>query len=958
MKNTFISELADRILAEQSALDRVTVVFPNRRAGLFFRQALGAKITSPVWMPEVLSMEDFVLRHTPLQRMETLEAVFALYEVYKSYQRHDDTFDQFFFWGEMILRDFEEIDQYLVPPQQLFTSIKSQKELDEEFYFLDEQDREVIQSFWSRFLPKATKTQEAFLQTWKLLLPIYEAYQAMLLASGRAYGGLIYRRVCEQLAYEPAAVTGSIYFAGFNALTFAEEAIIKHYVQQQNAQVVWDLDAYYFHDGKQEAGRFFRSYAKDPVLEPSFPKAPPQRFKAPKKFTATGVSLEVGQTKALAEELEALTKVSDFRPEETVIVLPHEHMLFPTLHAIPDQIEKVNITMGYPLKDTPVFSLLESALSLQKHRRENLVNGVFFYYKPVLELLEHPLLFQLEHSPVKELIHKIRRQNLIYLYPEDFDFKSPIFKLLFRKPEHALTYLLAILEALHASWKEKGHDLELEFISRFHAEVHKLDELLGDRARELSYDFLIKLFRRLSKSLKIPFTGEPLNGLQVMGILETRNLDFKRVFILSMNEDSWPATPKRGSFVPYNIRRAFNLPVFEQQDAIYSYLFYRLLQRADEVHFYYNTVAEFNVNGELSRLVQQLEEESGYTIDRRILASPIRMAPIRPIVIPKEEMVLRKMDRFLDGYAGRDASRLTPSALNAYLDCSLRFYFKYVEKLYEPDEVQEEMDAMVFGNILHNTMELLYKQFMTKNKRDIIQPEDIFWIREGINGALNQVFIEHYGITNQAKFKLEGRSLIAGEVLKKFINKILDYDQAYAPFRILGLEATTRDGYSLEMPIITAGQFKKVRIKGVIDRIDLKGNRVRVIDYKTGRDEKIFRSLDSLTDRDDKKRNKAVFQVFLYSYLYLRKVVDTDMLIEPGLFNSRDLFTPQFEWRLTQKEDKESVTVQDFRRFADDFEKRLTDLLSELYDSGVPFSQTSDKEKCKYCPYSEICHRS
>ncbi|RED93206.1 PD-(D/E)XK nuclease family protein [Marinoscillum furvescens] len=959
--DSFIAELADQILSEHDGrLQDVTVVFPNRRAGLFFRKALAQQITKPLWMPEVISMEDFVTRLSPLQKIEKLEAIFALFEVYKIHQKREESFDQFFFWGEMILRDFEEIDQYLVNTEQLFTSIKTQKELDEEFYFLDEEDKAIIQKFWATFLPKTTKSQEAFLETWKLLKPIYDDFQAALIARGEAYGGLIYREVAREL---PSLEVSKkpLYFAGFNALTFAEEKIIKHFVFETNAKVIWDVDRYYFDNEKQEAGFFLREYAKEQTLQRTFPEELPYRLKSPKEFKATGVSLEVGQTKALAEELEKLAHEPGFEPEKTVIVLPMEHMLFPTLHAIPDSIDRINITMGYPLKDTPVFSLLESVLMLQHMRRESIVNGVSFYYKPLVELLEHPLVFAMEEKAIQSLIAEIKKRNLITLYADDLNLEHPIFKHIFHKPDDAFEYLLGLLKQLYDYWKDQEHDLEQEFISRFYEHIAQLKKMMGDRAEELSYDFLIKLFRRLARTLKIPFTGEPLGGLQIMGILETRNLDFENVFVLNMNEDSWPAAPRSGSFIPYNIRKAFDLPVHDHHDAIYAYLFYRLLQRAKRVHFYYNTVSEFNVNGEISRLVQQLEVESDYTLEKRILASPIKTVPPKAITIEKTPAVLDGLERYLEGYQGRKGaspSSFTPSAINTYLDCRLKFYFKYVARLYEPDAVQEEMDPMVFGNILHDTMELLYKQFKERNKTDIVQPQDMFWIKEGVDGAMNQAFVKHYGISKkkEKKFKLEGRSLIAADVLKKFIYKILDYDRAYAPFKILGLEATSRDGYSLSVPISPGGREVAVRIRGIIDRIDLKQGKVRVIDYKTGRDEKNFKSVESLVDRNDKRRAKAAFQVFFYSHLFEKNFSKEPYeTIEPGLFNSRDLFSDDFEWKLYDKSHK--TNVGEFRRYQPDFETVLVELLIEMYAPEVPFDQTEDTKKCGYCTYKDICGR-
>ncbi len=960
MNQTFLQELAQRVMSENTSLENVTMIFPNRRAGLFFKKALAQLIDKPIWMPEVGSLEDFVLRHQPMRKMETLEGVFALFEVYKTFQKEEESFDQFYFWGEMIVKDFNEIDHYLVDPAKLFTSIKTQKELDEEFYFLDEEERKVIQSFWASFLPKSTKTQDAFLETWKILLPIYEKYTAALLERGEAYMGLIYRQFSDRLEQYLGDYNRKVYFAGFNALTYTEEKIFKYFVRDKGAAIVWDLDDYYFANKRQEAGYFLREYARDTVLGKTFSEEKPKRFadKTAKTISKTGVSLEVGQTKALAQQLDTLSKEPNFSLEKVVIVLPQEHMLFPVLHALPDSIDKINITMGFPLKDTPVFSLVESLLFLQNPPRKSDLGKVVFYYKPLMDLLEHPLLSGIEVERSKALIGTIKKRNQIILYQEDLTFEHPLLKLIFSKAEHPLQYLMEVLQALHAHWKEAGHDLELEFLSRFYLHIVSLREMIANREDQLSYDFLIKLFRKLARSLKIPFTGEPLHGLQIMGILETRNLDFEHVFVLNMNEDAWPAPPKRGSFVPYNIRRAFELPVQDHHDAIYAYLFYRLLQRADHVHFFYNTVSEFNVNGEISRLVQQLEVESGFEIQKEILANPIKVPLPEPILVEKTDEVFAKMQRFLEGYAGRDASRFTPSALNAYLDCRLRFYFKYVEKLWEPEEVQEEMDAAVFGNILHNTMELLYKSFMAREKREVVHPQDLFWIKAGIEGALKQVFIEHYGIKNEKKFKPEGRTLIAWDILRKFLNQILTLDEAYAPFQILGLEASTREGYSLDFPVDVNGEKIAVRLKGIIDRLDMKDGKVRVVDYKTGKDEKSFTTVASLTDREDTKRNKAIFQVFFYSYLYMVNAKESYDTIEPGIFNSKDLFAKKFDSRVFSKiAYKEAEPVSEFRQYATEYEEGLRTLLTEMFDQNVPFDQTDDEKKCGYCPYKEICNR-
>ncbi|MFY0686704.1 MAG: PD-(D/E)XK nuclease family protein [Cyclobacteriaceae bacterium] len=955
---TFIEEIAEKLVAEHlHEFEELSIVFPNRRAGLFLKKALGKIIDKPVWMPKIYSFEDFVLSKSPMKKLDTIAAVFRLYDIYKQERPGAETFDKFFFWGEMIVRDFDEIDQYLVDAEKLFTSIKSQKELDEEFYFLSEEDKSIIQSFWMTFLPESTKAQEAFLETWKILKPVYDAFRKSLNDSSEGYGGLIYRNFLVDLESDKYNFDGQLVFAGFNALTLAEEGIIKYLVRENGAKLFWDTDAYYMQDRQQEAGFFMRQYAQDGLLSRDFPKEYPEGIRKSKFMLATGVSLEVGQAKAMSEHLANLQESGDYDPEKTVVVLPYEYMLFPVLHSLPKGIDQVNITMGMPIKDTPVFSLIESMLVLHQTRRDHLINGTSFYFKPLLQILEHPLIHPVESKSIENLVNETRRRNLIYLHEEDLGLSHQLLQTLVSSPTSPLDYACEVLESLHSFWMGKNRELELEYIARFHEMVVSLREVMGEKSDSLSFDFLVKLIRRLARSLKIPFTGEPLAGLQVMGILETRNLDFDNVFILNMNEDAWPAPPRKGSFIPFNIRKAFGMPVHEHHDAIYAYLFYRLMQRAKNVWFYYNSVSEFNINGEISRLVQQMELESGLTINKRVLANPIELGTHQPIEIKKDQIVFEKLDRFTTEFKTQYMSRLTPSALDTYLQCKLRFYFRYVEEMYEAEDIQEELDAMVFGNILHDTMEILYKQFCNKNKTDVVQPADFFFLTSGVEGAINEAFIKHFQIKNIKKFKLEGRNVIAAEIIAKTARKILEFDQAYAPFRIIGLEASTREGFSLDMPIKWRDRKKVIGLKGKIDRIDIRQGVVRVIDYKTGKDKKEFTSVASFIDPEDVGRNKAAFQVFFYAYLVQTGLKEDYDRIEPGLFNSRDLFQKDFNWQLIQKEGREQTPINSFEQFTDQFEDVLSQLLTEIWNPEHTFTQTEDLKKCGYCSYKEICGR-
>ena len=955
---SFIGDLAEQLLKSYEDPRNLKVIFPNRRAGLFLQKELGKRIKEPIWLPQISSLEDFILARSRFKKIENFESVLWLYEVYLNHQEKGEALDKFYFWGEMIIKDFEEIDQYGVDADQLFTSIKSQKELDQEFYFLSEEDKKIITSFWATFLPKSSKNQDLFLETWKILKSLYAEYKSLLISKGKAYNGMIYANFLENLLKGDYTEEGKFLFVGFNALTTVEERILKYYIEQKGAKVLWDTDAYYLHDTSQEAGYFHRMYQKDNILGNTFKSQIPNHLAKPKSITAVGVSLEVGQAKALGENLSILMSKPHFKAENIVIVLPNEYMLFPVLHAIPKELKDINITMGFPLKDAPIYGLLESILMLQNMRKST-INDDIFYYGPVIAILEHPLIHASDMSNFKEFTDKIRKYNLVFISSKQISFNSPLLKLIFSKPENPLDYLLAILNKIREQLEIEKGDLEIDFINKYYQHIFQLREVLGAQVDLLSYEFLIQLFQKISRSLKIPFSGEPLKGIQIMGILETRNLDFEYVFILNMNENAWPAPPKTGSFIPYNIRRAFDLPTHEHQDAIYAYLFYRLLQRSREVVFYYNTVSEFNINGELSRLVRQLDLESTHLIKKKILTNPISLSFKKEISVKKNYFVMNRLSRFTTDFKTPYMSRLTPSALDTYLYCKLRFYYKYVAELYEEDQIKEELDALIFGNILHDTMEILYRQFMIVQKTNIVESRHFFWLKEGVNGAINEAFQKNYQIKgDNKKVMIEGRNIIAAEIIKKMINKILNIDKNYAPFKIIGLEAGTKEGFSIDFPLEINGRNHVIGLKGKIDRIDLKAGVLRVIDYKTGKDEKTFETLDSLIDRENINRNKSAFQIFFYSYLLQNRCKEPYERIEPSIFNSKQLFDDKFDWRLIKKEKGESeVKIQSFGKYSDGFEKILNKLLKEIWNTENPFDQTPDLKKCEFCPYNGICKR-
>ncbi len=952
----FLEEIADHLLEKHGdTLGQCTVVFPNRRAGLFLKKYLSKRIGKPIWSPKVKSLEDFLLQFSRVKKTDTLSLVFELYEAFKKNNPVSEGFESFYFWGEMLLRDFEEVDHYLVNPKQLFHHIKSDRQIAEDFYFLDPEQEKIIQRFWQEFFPTASKSQEQFIETWRILSPVYETFKKRLEEKEMGYTSMIYRQLVETVQSDSPEMHGPLLFAGFNALTPAEERLIKHFVSEHEAEVLWDIDAYYLNDEKQEAGDFLRRYQTDTIFGRTFSEEPPQRIQVEKEVDVTGVSLEVGQAKAIGEQVKKLITSGEAKPEEIVIVLPQDYMLFPVLNAIPSEVEKLNVTMGYPLKETPLFGLLEAALDSQEHKHLTPENWITFYHKSVIDVLSHPYLYEQGDSKVEELIGYIKKNNQVRVLQQDIlALGSVTLDEIFRNVEETETYagyLKLIVEKLATETIER-FGLEREFLYHFKQMLARLDEILSNQSLNVDLKTFRSLFRKAARSIKIPFSGEPVEGLQVMGVLETRNLDFKYIFMLNINEDIFPSRQRMGSFIPYRIRKAFELPTFEVQDAIYAYLFYRLFQRGQKLSFYYNMYADFGLSGEVSRFIRQVEYESGLSIRRHRLSNPVMIREHESISIEKSKDILSRLKMYTD----KGQKKLSPSALNVYLECRLQFYFKYVLRLFTPDELSDELSPRDFGNVLHKVMELLYEDVTSDKPDRIVEENDFFRLKNSVTGAIEKSFRTHFRLKDKQRFEVKGRNVVMAEVIERFVEKTLKLDEAYAPFEIRSLENDKDGNYDRFLTIKPDDEEFKVHLKGIIDRVDRKNGLVRVIDYKSGRDKTEIESVQKVFDRTSNyyrlPRNKAGFQTLYYAWLYAAKH-GTEEPIVPGILNIQELFTPDFDERLKMK----GQPIADAREHLDEFEQRFSSLLSEIYGMEQPFDQTEDEGKCQWCDFKGICGR-
>lgn len=939
--HNFLQGLAQKCKSQfDDQCDRLTVIFPNKRAGVYFADYLAQLYDRPIWSPIILSFEEFVEQKQEKNYADDLQMIFLLYKAYKEIVKQPEDFDAFFPWGEMILKDYNDIDNYLVDVAHIFRVIKSQKELDEAFQHLSEKDQQTIQSFWKGFLPTPNKKQNEFIATWSILAELYEKFNVLLAADHLIYKGRMFRHYSEHIL--PLDSESTLWFAGFNALTKAEEKIIKAYLDAGNCDVFWDVDRYYFDDANQESGSFFREYAQDEHFKESITRDLKQTIDQESlQFQVMSAPFSMGQIRGAAQHIEQLS-LSHAEQSEVLVVLTDESLLQSTLNALPPSIEHANVTMGWPIAQSRIYLLLSKINALHDKYQDSKIKKV--QHKELLQLLEFNDLLGIEYERVSEFHATAIQSNRVYQSTKEVADVFPELALVLASSTSTQELLSNLISFLKELSLDTLSDLDRSVVPLIHGTLKRIDTAIRSHGVSLSTSSFNKLFLKLGNTIKLPLSGDHNKGIQVMGILETRNLSFKHVLIIGMNEGSWPKDSANTSFIPYNIRKAFDLPTTEHQDAMQSYLFYRLLHSAENLWVSYNNISEFNHNGELSRYVRQLDYESKLSIQTANLVNPIS-AETQPVIsVAKDEAVMSKLRQFI--VSDTEAfKRLSPSALNTYVDCKLKFYFQHIEKIREPDELLEDMDPSLFGNLLHGAMEHLY------TGQTEWQVDDVSNAKKSLDLAIKQSFEDQKLTENN---EATGRQLIAYEVIKAYMERILAFDQQHAPFHILGLEATD---YFVDFPIETLDGSVKIGLKGIIDRIDEYGEVVRVLDYKSGRDERKFALMFDLIDGKSNKRNKAVFQLFYYCMLYKENHPEIKRPIQPGLFNSKDLFDDKFDALLTQTIDRKNHVVWDYADYEEQFKDVLLYLLTEMFNPTVPFSQTEDEQKCQYCAYRQICNK-
>ncbi len=949
---TFLAEVAKKILEQTPyPLNQICLVFPNQRAALYFRKHLSELVDQPVWSPAIYTINDLMARLSGLQPAGSLDLLFELYNGYKKLNKKAEAFDDFYFWGELLLNDFDDVDKYRVNASDLFRNIKSIRDLEEQFTHLSPEQIEAIRKFWSTFSEtKRSKEQEEFVHIWKILGDLYNDFKSALQSKDLAYEGMIYRMVADKIKAKEELPWESkfYYFVGFNALNACEEILFDHLKTIKKAAFFWDYDNYYIRNHFHEAGLFLRNnLRKYPRIDTG---SKDLLEKTKKDIETIAVPSHTGQAKILSNILGKLDNLKDGSPNNRAIVLADESLISSVLYTFPDEVSEVNITMGIPILQTPVSSLIECLTNLQKQMV--LIKGQpHFTSSSLVALLSHPYISRVEEIRTEQLKKEINKNNLQYVAANRFmqnNAEGKIFRILY-EGESIMHYLREGAKLLFASFstEDASSTLDQEFLYQLFISINRLEEILNDYDEQLKMDTQIRLLKKALNSITVPFTGEPLRGLQLMGILETRVLDFNHVIIVSMNEGIFPDVKAPHSFIPYTLRKGFKLPTIEHQDAIYAYYFYRLIQRAKKVTLIYNNQNDSTSGGEASRYIHQLRYELPYKIKEYQTGFKINLNHPRPINIPKTPNVLKLLEKFTDPQH-ENYRPLSPTGLNTWLDCSLKFYFRYLIGIKPKDELLEGIDARIFGSILHKAIEILYQDYTGKK----LEAADIRKMKnkENIDTAIRQAFHDEYSKEKKIIDEIlkKGQPAIIKEVIHKYILDILQQDEKVAPLEILGLEKE----WTIDLPIKSGGNTMQFSIRGAIDRLDKTEEGVRVIDYKTGNDNTAAGSIKALFERDKHDRRKAVFQTLIYAETYKQNAAGNETIV-PGVYKTREVYDKDFNFHLSIN--KQFLTNYDAVR--DEFLEYLKEMLTELADKERPFEQTDNEKICSYCDFKNICHR-
>jgi len=912
----FLDKLAHDLIQNQSGnLSDTIVVLPNKRAKIFLIEALKKQVDSNIFAPEITSIEDFVQDISGIRSIDPIELLFEFYDVYLSLTEpsQQQSFELFANWAKMLLQDFNEIDRYLLDPTHVLSYLK---------------DIEDIKR-WGIEPENKTTLLEKYIDFWKLLPKYYESLYTHLFSKGIGYQGLIYREAVNNINHFTEVITQKQFvFAGFNALNAAEEKIIQHLIASDKARIFWDADKTFLNDPFHDAGLFLRRF-KDSWkhYKANAFEWISDDFSQPKTIQVIGTPKTIGQAKIAGKLIEEIILQNpDASLDKTAIILGEENLLVPLLYALPSTVGALNITMGYSGKNNPAQILVGKLFKMHTNALARGGNYVF-YYKDVLDILTHPLVEPFARTA--NLVKIINTNNYTFITHKKLEELHPdsgkLYQLLFNKWESGPVAILETISALLQTIKNNlSNDNEEEkitkaFVFSVFKVINKLINYYSQHNHIDKIETLYAIYKQIIDLAEVSFEGEPLNGLQIMGVLESRVLDFETVIVTSMNEGKFPAGKSQNSFIPYDVKKELGLPTFKEKDAIYTYHFYHLLQRAKNIYLLYNTESDGLDGGEQSRFITQLEVEKqpNHNLSHEIYNAILPETAYQPMVVPKSENVMVRLKEICD-------SGFSPSALTSYIRNPISFYFQKILRIREVEEVEENIALNTLGTIIHETLRVLYEPFIGK----FLSEQDI---KDCFSKMDNEVLNQFRLVYKEGEIK-KGKNLLAFEVAKRNVQNFLKMELADIKdgdaIKILHLEQTFERW--LEHPDLPF----PVLIRGNVDRIEQRNGNIRIIDYKTGKVEAKDVSLKQWHNLTTEIKSDKIIQVLAYAYMLEDKLSDQPM--EAGIISFKNMKSGFLPFNFKVEKETFSIISNEIMEL---YLGEIVLLLKEILDPEIPFSE-------------------
>ena len=952
---TFLSLVANDLLQRFGTnMSNVTVVFPGKRASLFLNQELALASEKPVWTPRYITMSDLFYSLSPYIKADPIDSITSLYQIFSKNFLEEEmqegySLDKFWGWGEIILSDFDDVDKHMADANAIFSNVYELMQLESLDYLTDEQ-KSTLQHFFRNFSTEDNSViKERFLNVWSKMNQMYTELRKEQMQTGTMYEGAIFRSVIENLKKDDSLLSSllekkqAIVFAGFNVLNDVEHALMSAIQKQGKAIFYWDYDTYYVENLEHEAGIFMRQNLKD------FPCALSKEHFNNLRLLQDATFISCNTDNAAARYTHQwLTMSHDPISNRNAVVMCNESLLQPVLHALPKQTGKVNVTMGFPLTDAPIYSFVMALIALQ-------TDG----FDLSQQRFRHPFVQVVQHHVYAPFVDE--RQWLIYKATDN---------------AQLLTYLIDMVElvGLHFS-KIKEPDvyeqLYIEAIFQTHRILNKFLQLIDKEENPLviQHITLRRLLRTLLCSTSIPFHGEPAHGLQVMGVLETRCLDFSHMLMLSVEEGMLPRNTQSNSMIPANIREAFGLTTPRHRIAVFSYYFYRLIQRTEHLTCVYNENCVGNSKHEMSRFLRQMLAETNIPIRTLWLRSETSLQDIQDLSVPKTSDIIKRMLQKYDiNTRGKDAIPLSPSAINTYMTCPLKFFLTHVSGLRADVDPQEGLNAPLIGDIFHDTADLIYKCIIQRTENNIIQRSTLSELladMDGLVGPLLDIVFDtiyfhptdRWNRTEEAWKMIcrgtrpgnqyTGELIIIRRVLMQYLTNLLRYDLRHAPFRIIATE--TDRMFNVQCSICDVQL--NVMTGGRIDRLDEQDGHIRVVDYKTGYHIPSIKSMDEVTNTAGKHEGYFL-QAFLYAYAVLQNDKPERLLV-PALFYPGKAYTEDYTPTLTINKE----VIEDFTSLADEFYEGLTQVVKQIFSPDYNFTQTPEAKNCTNCDFKLLCGR-